>query len=61
MKAMICKIDEEEYMFFDCDTLDDLLDKLDERGYPVIQITLEDDEHGKPRMSIEVMKGERGA
>ena len=55
MKAMICKPNGSEPVFFDCNTLDDLLNILDEYGYPVMQITMEDDEHGAPRMSIEVM------
>lgn len=56
MKAMICKIEEGfEPEFFDCDTLDDLLNVLDKHGYPNIQITIEDDEQGTPRMGIEIL------
>ena len=56
MKAMICKLEEgSKPEFFDCDTLNDLLDILDKYGYPLIQITLEDDEHGNPRISIEIL------
>ena len=56
MEAMICKLEEgSKPEFFDCGTLDDLLDVLDKYGYPNIQITTEDDEHGNPRLSIEIL------
>lgn len=57
MKAMICKMEKDfETEFFECVSLDDLLDILDKYGYPIIQITLEDGRSGDPRMSIEVMQ-----
>lgn len=56
MKAMIYESDEGcEPTFFDCDSLDDLLDVLCEHGYPPIQIDIEDDEHGNPRVGIEIL------
>ena len=55
MKAMICKQEKGfEPVFFDVDTLDDLLNALDEYGYPPMQINIEDDEHGNPRVGIEL-------
>lgn len=59
MKAMICKVEEGfESEFFDCDSLGDLLDILDKYCYPRVQITLEDDERGNPRMSVEILTSE---
>lgn len=55
MKAMICKHENGfESVFFDCDTLDDLLNMLCKYGYPPMQINIEDDEQGNPRMGIEL-------
>ena len=55
MKAMICKIEKGfEPVFFDANTLDDLLNALDEYDFPLMQIHIEDDEHGNPRMGIEI-------
>lgn len=55
MKAMIYKHKKGfEPMFFDVNTLDDLLNALCEYGYPPMQINIEDDEHDDPRMGIEL-------
>jgi len=55
MKAMICKMEKGfEPVFFDVNTLDDLLNAIDEYNYPSMQINIEDDEHGNPRMGIEL-------
>ena len=55
MKVMICKQEKGfEPVFFEINTLDDLLNALCEYSYPPIQINIEDDEHGDPRMGIEI-------
>ena len=59
MKAMIWKMEDGfKPVFFDVNTLDDLLNKLDEYGYPRMQINIEDDEQGNPRMGIELFDEE---
>lgn len=56
MKAMIWKNEKGfERTFFDCDTLDDLLNAIVVCDYPLMQINIEDDEHGNPRMGIELL------
>lgn len=55
MKAMIWKNEKDfEPTFFDCDTIDDLLNALVVCDYAPMQINIEDDEHGNPRMGIEL-------
>jgi len=55
MKAMICKMEKGfEPKFFDCDTLDDLLDAIDECGYPPMQFTINDDRDDNARLGIEI-------
>lgn len=55
MKAMIWKNEDGfEPTFFDCDSLYDLLNAIAVYEYPPIQINIEDDEHGNPRMGIEL-------
>lgn len=58
MKAMICKQEKDfEAVFFDVITLDDLLNALGEYNYPSMEIVFEDDEHGDPRMGVELFDG----
>lgn len=55
MKAMIWKHKKGfKPVFFDVNTLDDLLNALCEYSYPPMRINIEDDEHGDPRMGIEI-------
>ena len=55
MKAMVWKNEKGfESVFFDVNTLDDLLNMLCKYNYPPMQINIEDDEHGNPRMGIEL-------
>jgi len=61
MKAMIYKHENgsEDCDFFDVNTIDDLLNVLDEHGYPPMQINIEDDEYCVPRMRIEIFDTEK--
>lgn len=55
---MICKQEKGfEPAFFDMNTLDDLLNALDKYNTPLMELVFEDDEHGDPRLGIELFDG----
>ena len=57
MKIMICKQEKGfEPVFLDINTLDELLNVIDEHDYPPIQINIEDDEQGNQRTRIEILR-----
>jgi len=55
MNEIICKMENgTEIVMFDSDTLSDVIRILREYNCSSMQINIEDDEHGNPRIGIEL-------
>jgi len=58
MNEIICKMENgTEIVMFDSDTLSDVIRILREYNCSSMQINIEDDEHGNPRIGIELFDG----